>query len=195
MAKGIDITRRGLVLGAAAAALVPGLPAWAREVDWQVAPAASRIGFAYSLNGKPAEGRFDAVTGGGRFDPADPSGALLEMRIAAGSIDLGNPVFSAFATSAEWFDARNHPEVVYRLTGLEPLGGPDYRAHGEIELRGRTGRSVSDIRLEVVEGEARASGRLSLDRTDYLLGVGPSSLVVDVGREVTVSFDLVARRT
>lgn len=190
----------GGVLGGGLAALaLPGRPARAEApdptADWTVVPEASAIGFGYSLNGKAAEGRFTGVAGGGRFDPDDPASAVLEIRIAADSIDLGNPLFSAFATSAEWFDARNHPEMRYRLSRLEPVEGDLYRAHGDVSIRGRTTPLVSEIRLETGADEARASGVLTLDRTDYLLGVGPSSLIVDVGREVTVSFELTAVRS
>ncbi|MEM9148793.1 MAG: YceI family protein [Pseudomonadota bacterium] len=186
-------SRRMVLAGAMAWAAAP-VRAAAAPLNWVVLPAASTIGFAYSLNGKPADGHFAKVTGQGQFEIADPAAARLDIRIEAGSIDLGNPIFSAFATSAEWFDARNHPAVVYRLRGLEPLSPGLYRARGEIEIRGKRAPTVSEIRLEIDGARAHASGALVLDRTQFLLGVGPSSLVVDVGHEVSVSFDLVAER-
>ncbi|MEO0622042.1 MAG: YceI family protein [Pseudomonadota bacterium] len=201
MARGHDFTQsmaatpsRRMVLAGIVATALPGARAAAAAPEWRVVPAASRIGFSYSLNGKAAEGHFEEVAGSGQMDLSDPQAASLDMRIRSDSIDLGNPLFSAFATSAEWFDARNHPEVVYRLRGLNPLGGQLYRAEGDIEIRGKRAVTVSEIALDIQGNEARAQGRLALDRTEFLLGVGPSALVVDVGREVAVEFDLIAQR-
>jgi len=144
-------------------------------------------------DGEPTEGVFTRFAGEGRFDPAAPEEATLELRIESASIDLGDAKASAFATSAEWFDSANHPQIVYRLHALSRLEGDRYRAEGELTIRGRTRLIVTPIELEIGETEARASGTLRIDRRDYLLGVGPMSLFVDIGREVAVRFELVAR--
>ena len=159
---------------------------------WTVAPGESRVLFDYRRNGNIAEGHFARFTGDGTFDAAAPGEATLEMRIESASIDLDDTTASAFATSAEWFDSANHPEVVYRLLRLTPEGGSAYRAEGELTIRGKTRPIVSSITLEIADGTARATGSLNLDRTDYWLGVGPSALFVDIGRDVSVRFDLTA---
>ena len=127
------------------------------------------------------------------FDPDAPGEAALELRIESASIDLDDALASAFATSAEWFDSVNHPLVVYRLLKLTPESGDDYHATGTLTIRGRTRPIETTIALEIGDGEAHAAGSLRLDRTDYWLGVGPSALFVDIGREVAVRFDLIAR--
>ncbi len=161
--------------------------------SWAVLPDASSVRFDFVLDGKPRSGRFVRVEGEGRFDPERLLEAELTIRISAASIDLGNALFSAFAQSAEWFDARTHPEVVFRLTRLEPLGPGLYAALGDLSIRGRTRPARGELALEIEGGQARAVGRLDVDRLDYLLGVGPSALVVDIDRQVTVAFDLAAK--
>ena len=66
-----------------------------------------------------------------------------------------------------------HPEVVYRLQHLTPEGGDRFRADGDLTIRGRTKPISTTITLNIGAESASASGTLSVDRTDYLLGVGP----------------------
>ncbi|MEO0823840.1 MAG: YceI family protein, partial [Pseudomonadota bacterium] len=76
---------------------------------------------------------------------------------------------------------------------LKPLGDNRYAASGSISIRGRTKTLNSEIALTVGKADAKASGVLTIRRTDFLLGVGPSSALVDIGPDVLVRFSLVAR--
>ncbi len=182
---------RQAVIGALAAALAlfPGL---AVAMEWALVPERSRIGFEYLRNGAPATGNFARFRGEGVFRSASPEAATLELRIESASIDLQDNLASAFATSAEWFDSTSHPIVTYRLIALKPLGGERFLANGDLTIRGRTRPIQTEIILTVDGAEARAEGVLELDRRDFGLGVGPSALFVEIGREVAVRFDLTA---
>lgn len=183
--------RRPARIAALGLALAAGLAAAATQ--WAVVPVESRIVFGYEADGAPVEGVFTRFSGEGTFDPAAPGDATLELRIDSASIELGDARAGAFATSAEWFDSANHPHIVYRLLGLTPLGGTSYRAEGELSIRGRTRPVSTTVELEIGADVARASGTLEIDRKDYGLGVGPMALFVDIGRDVAVRFELVAR--
>ena len=159
---------------------------------WRVAPGESRVLFDYQRNGKPAQGHFASFSGHGRFDPTAPADARLEIRIKSASIDLNDPTASAFATSVDWFDSANHPDVVYQLTRLTPEGGNRYRADGDLTIRDTTKPIETTLTLTVENGTAHAKGSLKLDRTQYWLGVGPTALFVDIGHQVSVNFDLIA---
>ncbi len=165
----------------------------ASGLDWTVVPEQSRVLFDYRRNGQPAVGHFAKFAGRGVFDHDAPEDATLELRIESASIDLDDTMASAFATSAEWFDSVNYPLVVYRLLELTPEGGNRYHATGTLTIRGRTRPIETTITIEIGDDEAHATGSLRLNRTDYWLGVGPMALFVDIGREVAVRFDLIAR--
>lgn len=175
---------------AAVALVVCAMPAAASE--WAVDEDASKIGFEYMRGGAPARGVFHDFRGSGTFDPAAPKAARLKLIIDTTSIDLGEGLASAFATSAEWFDSKNHPNVAYELTGLTPLGGDHFRATGALTIRGKTKPITSDIDIDIEGDTARAKGTLTIDRYAYLLGVGPAAAFVTIGRQVEVTFDLAA---
>lgn len=181
-------------LNALAAILVAiALAPAAFAADWNIDREQSKIEFEYLRAGAPTKGIFAKFSGYGTFDPANPSAARMSLSIDTTSIDLYDAMASAFATSAEWFDSKNHPKVEYQLTGLEPLGDDVYRATGTLSMRGESKPIIADIKLVVGEKSAEAEGRLEIVRSDYLLGVGPSAAFVEIGPNVVVSFDLLAR--
>ena len=182
-----------LIALALAALICLAPPAAAGGLEWAVVPEQSQVLFEYSRNDQPAVGHFARFAGGGVFDRDAPGDATLELRIESASIDLGEPMASMFATSTDWFDSGNFPLLIYRLTGLTPEGGNDYHAVGTLTIRGRTRPIETTITLEIGDHEAHASGTLRLDRMDYWLGFGLTALFVDIGREVAVRFDLIAR--
>ena len=169
------------------------LPVEGLTAQWQVDAGTSTVDFDYSRDGKPATGIFAAFSGQGNFDPDAPETAELTVQIDSKSIDLRDDLASAFATSAEWFDSKQHRYITYRLTGLKRRPDGRFDAKGTLSLRGETKQVASVISLDVDGGQATASGSLRIDRRDYLLGVGPSAIFVEIGPEVAVRFDLRAR--
>lgn len=179
---------------ALALALCAGMTLSAQaKTDWVVDPAASNVEFEYKKDGAPTEGVFRAFVGAGVFNEAKPEKARFELRIRSNSIDLYDTLASAFATSAEWFDSRNHPDIIYVLEDLEPLGDWRYRAQGRITIRGEERPLISELALAIGGGKAEASGTLTIKRDDFLLGVGPSAAFVEIGPDVLVRFSLTAR--
>lgn len=170
------------------------MPSIGNTSEWAVQPAASGIQFEYTSDGTPKTGIFARFEGSGSFDPENPAGAELLLKIDTSSIDLYDDLASGFAQSAEWFDSKNHPDVVYRLVSLELIEGTRYRAQGRLVIRGEERPITSEIDLAIEDDAAAAEGELRIVRGDYLLGVGPSAIFVDIGPEVVVSFDLQAAR-
>ena len=175
-------------------ALVLGLGLSAQaKTAWQVDPARSDVAFEYVKDGDPTEGTFRKFTGKGVFDAAAPEEARFELQIQSSSIDLYDTLASAFATSAEWFDSKNHPDIIYVLRDLKAVGGEKYLAIGSITIRGKEQPLRSELNLVVSGDGATAKGTLTIRRNDFLLGVGPSAAFVEIGPDVQVRFSLVAR--
>ena len=169
-------------------------PVLADAWGWTIQPAASEIGFRYTSDGATKTGVFANFEGSGSFDPGDPSEADLLLKIDTSSIDLFDDLASSFAQSAEWFDSKNHPHVIYRLMALTLIEGNRYKAEGLLTIRGERRPINSEIVLNISDEQAAATGELEIVRGDYLLGVGPSAIFVDIGPEVIVTFDLQAAR-
>ncbi|MEM7684060.1 MAG: YceI family protein [Pseudomonadota bacterium] len=173
-----------------AVALVWMLPVPGLAAQWSVDANQSRVDFDYTRNGAPATGVFGSFSGSGAFDVIAPETSELTVQIDSRSIDLNDRMASAFATSAEWFDSSQHRYITYKLTGLKPRPDGRYDAEGMLTLRGQTKPVAAVIALGFDGQTATATGVVSLNREDYLLGVGPSSMFVEIGTEVAVRFEL-----
>ena len=161
--------------------------------DYVVIPEQSTVAFRFTENGKKREGEFENFKGTGRFDQDAPGEAKLEFRVESRSIELGNELIDAFAQTREWFDSEAHPLVTFRLTSLEPLTAERYIAEGVLSIRGEARPVSAPVRLVFGDGVVHAEGDLRVDRKAYGLGMGASRAFVDIGAEVSVAFDLVAR--
>ncbi|MEM1382095.1 MAG: YceI family protein [Pseudomonadota bacterium] len=181
-------------LGIAAPVFLAAAPASSEPVEWRIDQVGSEIRFDYQLWGDPRTGTFRRFGGRARLDPDDPAKANLVLRIASRSVDLGSRLYSSLATSSEWFNAKQHPQVVYRLQSLAPMENGGYWSIGTVTIRGVTRRVETEMTLLTTANHFTASGTLTLDRRPFGLGVGIGEIFVDVADEVAVSFVVLARR-
>ncbi|MEM7056579.1 MAG: YceI family protein [Pseudomonadota bacterium] len=172
--------------------LLQPMVAWAIS-SWAINPAESQITFRYTLNGEEREGTFHKFQATGQFSATRPEAASLDLSVATESIDLKNTLASAYATSAEWFDSKNHPNVVFSLTKLTHLEDTAYLAEGVLSMRGAKKPITAKLNLDVAENTAFARGSLTIARRDFWLGYGPSAAVVTVSEDVVIDFNLRAR--
>lgn len=90
-------------------------------------------------------GHFKNVRGTMRFDPADPTNAVIEATLDAASIWTGDPDRDAHLRSADFLDAASHPAITFKSTRVEQVGGTDYKVSGNLTIRGVTRPVVLDV--------------------------------------------------
>lgn len=161
--------------------------------DYVVVPDRSSVSFHFTEGGVERGGEFERFSGTGTFDAQAPGEAALAFEVESGSIELRNAIVEEFARTGEWFDSSKHPSITFRLTSFEPLAGERYMAEGVLGIKGRERPISAPVRLSFGEGEVEAEGDLRVDREAYRLGTGASQAFVDIGSEVSVRFQLVAR--
>src|SRR5690606_12792032 len=111
----------------------------AGRARWEIDPVHSEIGFAVRhMMVATARGRFGEFSGHVDFDPAEPTGASVEVSINAKSIDTRNPDRDAHLRSPDFFDAENHPTITFKSRRIEAVGGDQYRVIGDLTIRGVT---------------------------------------------------------
>jgi polyisoprenoid-binding protein YceI len=106
---------------------------------WVLDPAHSTVGFSVRHLGiSTVRGRFTRVTVDADLDPAAPAAARARVEIDVRSIDTGDEQRDAHLRGADFFDADNHPTIVFQLASVTPKGGDEYRLAGELTIRGVT---------------------------------------------------------
>lgn len=168
--------------------------AQAQATVWRIDPAASSISITFEVDEAPRQGTFGTFGGEARFDPAALEEATLRFEIETASIDLDEPFATDFVKSIDWLFVEEHPIAIYDLQRLERIEGDRFRAVGLLTLRGRTHPVNGELTLVLGDVTAAAAGQSGFDRKDFNVGVGFSTLFVEIGPQIGVSFDLKATR-
>jgi polyisoprenoid-binding protein YceI len=148
--------------------------ATAAPSTWDIDTAHSSVGFTVRhLVISKVRGRFLRWSGSLVLDEADPGASRIEARIETASIDTNEPKRDAHLRSADFFDVEQHPELVFRSTGVTKSGGRDYRLSGELTLSGVTRPVVLEVeslgQAKDPWGGTRAgfTARTSIDRREF----------------------------
>lgn len=168
--------------------------ALAQPSVWRIDPEASTIYITFDVDGAPRQGGFGTFQGEARFDPAALEDATLRFEIETASIDLDEPFATDFVKSIDWLFVEEHPVAIYELQRLERVTGDRFRATGLLTMRGRTHPVTGDLTLSLGEAAGVAVGKAGFNRKDFNVGVGFSTLFVEIGPLIGVSFDLKATR-
>ena len=80
------------------------------------------------------------------FDPANPRAASVEVTIDANGIWSGEPDRDAHLRSADFLDAENHPQIVFKGNQVELSGENDANLIGELTMRGVTRKVALTVR-------------------------------------------------
>ena len=177
----------------------PQAPAGA--TTWKLDPAHTHVEFAVRhLMVSTVKGRFGEVDGTITLDEANPAASSFEARIPVASIDTKEPNRDAHLRSADFFDAENHPYLTFVSRRIEPRGGDEFTAYGDLTIRGVT-REVA------LEGEFAGAGqspygfrvagfsaRTKINRRDFGLNWNAALETggVLVGDEVKISLEVEA---
>ncbi len=153
----------------------------ARQVaipTWQLDPAHSSVEFAVKhMMMTTVRGRFKNVHATLRGDRDRPEHAGVEARIDVESIDTGVADRDAHLRGPDFFDAENHPDIVFRgerIVGDAPTQeGDRFQLAGELEIRGASMDVTLDCEYEGRGtdpwGRTRAgfTFRTEIDRSDW----------------------------
>ena len=133
-------------------------------------------------------GRFNAISGSFAIDPSDPSKSSFEFAMKADSIDTNNPARDSHLKNADFFNAKQYPNIGFKSTSVESAGKDAYKVTGDLTLHGvtkpitvtieHTG-SGQDMRKNAIAG---IESVFTIKRSDF----GMKGLVGPVGDEVKV---------
>ena len=144
---------------------------------WQIDPAHSSVEFAVKhMMFTTVRGRFKDVKGTIEVDEQNPDRSVVDVEIAAASLDTGSPDRDGHLRSADFLDVENHPTITFRskrVEGAMKSEGDTFRIVGDLTIRG----TKMEVTLESVYegtgkdpwGGTRAGSRATakIDRRDW----------------------------
>lgn len=132
------------------------------------------------------------------LDPANPASARVEARVPVASLWLPTPPagFRDELLGPNWFDAAQHPDMVFRSTRVELTSPTEARITGDLTLRGVTRPIALDATFHggyaghPLDPNARIgfSARGTFKRSEFgmEIGVPPPGSTMGVGDDVEV---------
>jgi len=142
-------------------------------------------------------GEFDSVSGTVEFDPAKPDAARIDATIDANSLHTGDPKRDAHLKGADFFDAEKHPSITFRSKRITSAGGKNYKATGDLSLRGVTKEVTLDV--ENVSDEVTDMWKLQrrglaatvrVSRKDFGIAFDPDGAMVSDAVDITLDVEM-----
>lgn len=116
-------------------------------MNWNLDTTHASIAFAVKHMGLfTVRGALEAKSGTIQTNEAGAP-TQIEVVIDAASIKTGNNDRDGHLRSADFLDAETHPEILFASTLIEAVGGPNYRIHGHLTIRGVAKPVVFDAEI------------------------------------------------
>jgi polyisoprenoid-binding protein YceI len=114
-------------------------PAAVQEGAYGVEPAHTRVLFSLSHLGFTTwYGEFTKVSGDLNLVPKSVAKSTLEIHIATDSIATNNATVDGELKGAQWFDAAQFPEIVFKADRIAETGKDSAKVTGTLTLHGVT---------------------------------------------------------
>ncbi|MEF3404906.1 YceI family protein [Agromyces sp. CCNWLW203] len=169
--------------------------------DWDLDPGHTRIGFsAKHAMVANVRGAFNDITGSLHVDFDDTAKSTAEIVLKVASIDSRNSQRDDHLRSADFFDAEQWPDIVFKSTRIEEVGDNALVVSGDLTIRDVTKPITIPIEFTGVETDAfgalRAGfeGTRRIDRREYGL---EWNMALDSGgwlvsEKITLEFEISA---
>jgi len=106
----------------------------------------SEIGFTVRhMMFAKVRGQFKTWSASVAYNASDPSTSEIQVEIDTASIDTREAQRDTHLRSADFFDAENHPKMVFRSKRIERKGDGEYALVGDLTIRDATHEVTLDV--------------------------------------------------
>ena len=113
---------------------------------WKIDPVHSEIKFKVKhLVVSTVTGKFDSFDAAIESESDDFTNAKITFEADVNSINTGNGMRDGHLKSADFFDAANHPKIMFVSKSLTEKSDNEYTLSGDITIRGITKQILLDV--------------------------------------------------
>ena len=149
------------------------------KTTWNIDSTHSEIQFRVKhLMISTVTGQFNRFDGSLESEGEDFTKATVHFTADVNSITTNNEQRDAHLQSGDFFDAENHPKLIFEGDRLEKISADNYKVHGTLTMRGVSKRIVLDAELGGLAkdpwGNTRVGFSLSgkINRKDFGVSFG-----------------------
>ena len=150
---------------------------FAQQAQWQSDPYHSKLAFGIQHMGiSEVDGRFGDFQVTIKADKPDFSDAKVSMKVVTASINTDIEARDNHLKSADFFNAEQHPEILFESTGVKKAGANKYKLTGNLTMNGITKPVTMDLwhrgTVDGKENKKIAGFQLTgtLKRSDFKIG-------------------------
>ena len=149
----------------------------------------SSVKATFSQFNVPVSGDFKQFSGDVQFDPAKPEATKAQLTVVTSSYDLGDAQYNKEVAGKDWFDSKNHPNGLFKLSSVKPVAG-GFNATGELTLRGKTKVLQFPVKLTSGPKAHLFTGDVTIKRLDFGIGQGDWADTALVADNVKIEFKM-----
>jgi polyisoprenoid-binding protein YceI len=167
---------------------------------WKLDPAHTSVKFSVKhMMIAKVYGSFDQVSGQLTYEVNTPESAQVDVHIDVNSVHTGDQKRDEHLKSADFFDAKKNPEIVFTSKHIEKKGDENFKVTGDLKIHNVTKEVVLDTFFPAREmkdpfGAIRlvASATTTVNRKDFGLGWNATLEAggVLVGEDVVIAIDV-----
>lgn len=170
----------------------------AKATAWSIDKAHSNLNFQVIHFFTPVNGKFHDYTSKIYFNPANLAESSINVEVMVNSIDTNNEKRDGHLQSDDFFNAKKYPKMIFKSSKITKEGDNKFVAHGKLTIKDVikevklpfTLLGMKDHPMKENTKVAGIKGNLTIDRTDFDVGVGDWAATAVVGDEVDISFAL-----
>ncbi|MEU6368111.1 YceI family protein [Streptomyces sp. NPDC046931] len=137
---------------------------------YTVDPSHTTIGFvARHAMVTNVKGAFQDFEGTLNLDGSDPSKSEASIDVKMDSIDTGSADRDNHLKSADFFTIDEHPTMTFRSTGVQALGGEEFRITGDLTILGTTKPITIDLEFNGAAKDPFGNERVGFEGKAELL--------------------------
>lgn len=135
-----------------------------------IAPSAKASQVTFEMDDASATGTFSNPKGTVKFNEADMSKSEIDICIKVKSIDTESPERDTHLKTADYFDAKQYPEIKFKSTSVSKNTSGGYTINGDFTMKDVTKKVSIDASIKEVDGKRYVMGELPINRVDYNIG-------------------------
>ena len=172
--------------------------------EWHIDPGHSGVYFDVRHIFATVRGQFDTFTGKLVIDPESKDASSCEFEVGVKSINTNMNQRDTHLRSEDFFDARRHPIIKFKSTGINQIEGDQFEAVGNLTVKDVT----KEIKVPFTYFEAKDNpsnpkelvagfeGKFTIDRLTYHVGSGKfyDMGLVDKDVLITISLEVLKKK-
>ena len=138
--------------------------------------------------GVNVEGVFEESKVEGTLDLKNTHQVSLRATIEVSSINTDNDTRDSHLLEDDYFDAANHPQIIFQSYSFRPQGTGNYELRGKLTIKGSTKDVKIPMKLDRGEATNSLKGMLPINRRDF--DVGGGSLILSKNVKIYITLEI-----